>query len=316
MISKRTLLILGAGASMPYGFPSGTELAKQIKSGLSTQQDRFCTDVMSACGCTWEVVDNFRSKFDASKATTIDEFLASETEDIVKIGKVCIARALIPCEISAKLSRQDSEQDSEDERWYAQFFEKLLSSDAGKFPQNKLSVITYNYDRSFEQCLFSTIREKYKLMDDMKTREVFNKYVDIIHLHGVLGELPGLSLKETSRPYSPKVTDKLLRDAANQIVVIHEVNTDWLSQHGFPTAQNRIDNANVVCFLGFGYKDKLLEYIFQKRTSYAQSEYKDEMLGTCVGVALDQQTEIKARFAKLELSNLTVINAMKQWGKI
>jgi len=35
MITKKTVLILGAGASMDYEFPSGRQLLEEIKKGIS-----------------------------------------------------------------------------------------------------------------------------------------------------------------------------------------------------------------------------------------------------------------------------------------
>ncbi|MEO8393229.1 MAG: SIR2 family protein [Chloroflexota bacterium] len=311
MIFESTLLILGAAASKPYGFPLGGELKEQIICELSKQYGAFCTDVMNACGCTWDVVDEFREKFEASNFPSIDRFLESETEVFVKIGKVCIARALIPCEVQAELNSQ------EDERWYGGFFEKLLPNNPNEFSKNGLSVVTYNYDRSFEQCLFSTIREKYKFTDT-DTATMFN-HIEILHLHGVLGQLPSSSLKphESSRPYSSEVSVQVLRDCASEIIVLHEADYERLSQHGFPTAQHLIDNAKVVCFLGFGYHDRILDAIFQRNTSKAQSMCKRQMLGTCIGrAAPDQQAEIKDRFDKLELYDLTVKDALNQWDEL
>ena len=37
MIRTPTVLVLGAGASMEYGFPSGERLRQQIVEGLSTE---------------------------------------------------------------------------------------------------------------------------------------------------------------------------------------------------------------------------------------------------------------------------------------
>ena len=41
MFREPTVLILGAGASMPYGFPSGTQLIEDICSGKPEQMARL-----------------------------------------------------------------------------------------------------------------------------------------------------------------------------------------------------------------------------------------------------------------------------------
>ena len=42
MIEKKTVLVLGAGASKPYGFPTGGELQDEISAVLEAEKfDRF-----------------------------------------------------------------------------------------------------------------------------------------------------------------------------------------------------------------------------------------------------------------------------------
>src|SRR6267378_303056 len=76
MIEKRTVLILGAGASMPYGFPSG--------SGLRRHIIEYLDELLSA------------------DTTSIDVFLERRTE-FVEIGKAAIAATLIPLESTRNL---------------------------------------------------------------------------------------------------------------------------------------------------------------------------------------------------------------------
>ena len=97
MITKPTVLILGAGASMPYQFPSGKKLREKICREIKEPlKDLF--DVPSKKA----EVEHFISSFSRSGTSSIDAFLEYRTE-FMEIGKLAIALALIPSENEGKL---------------------------------------------------------------------------------------------------------------------------------------------------------------------------------------------------------------------
>jgi SIR2-like domain len=242
MIRNSTVLILGAGASIPYGFPSGTELTNQILIALANRGSSFANDI-EACGFEWDFVHRFRQELYLSSQPSIDAFLEHRTE-FIEVGKTCIARALTPYE-DDNLSR------GVDRHWYQYLFQKLNTT-PDKFHENKLSVITFNYDRSFEQFLFTALKYSYGLLDIDAAALV--RMIPIIHLHGDLGKLP--VLYGEGKPYTPEIEIPLLKQSASAIKVVHE---DLDANLQFDEAHKLIVQAHDICFLGFGFHPKNLE---------------------------------------------------------
>ena len=83
MIENSTVLILGAGASTPYGFPTGEELITGILRGLNSNPQK--SRLMDA-GFESAEINKFRVDLKGSKTFTIDAFLEYRP-DMAKIGK-------------------------------------------------------------------------------------------------------------------------------------------------------------------------------------------------------------------------------------
>jgi hypothetical protein len=104
-------LILGAGASAAYGFPTGPAFKDRI---LATHSVRQTLDAPSHTLVHAFVRDLLNSEFG-----TIDRFLQAN-HDFKEIGKVAIAAALIPLERDAALTCHNPRDD-----WYRLLFDAL-----------------------------------------------------------------------------------------------------------------------------------------------------------------------------------------------
>ncbi|HEY6222343.1 MAG TPA: hypothetical protein VIW26_01050, partial [Gemmatimonadales bacterium] len=89
MIKQRIVLILGAGASIPYGFPSGEALRANIIKDLSKSTAQPF-QLLEAAGFEAKHITNFRSALQQSGQRSVDAFLEHRSE-FVGIGKVAIA---------------------------------------------------------------------------------------------------------------------------------------------------------------------------------------------------------------------------------
>src|SRR5438094_963846 len=118
MIEKRTVLILGAGASIPYGFPSGRHLRELI---LRTAPLR---KLMNEIGFEWSLIDDFQSSLQAADPPSVDVFLEGR-QDLLEIGKAAIAAALLPFESDSALFAPwlatEQVKNRTSERWYGYF---------------------------------------------------------------------------------------------------------------------------------------------------------------------------------------------------
>ncbi len=156
MITTPTVLVLGAGASYPYGFPTGVDLkrliceqfsttravASQLLGCLNPEGTKFAPDEFS----------KFREAFLKSGQPSVDAFLERRPE-FLDVGKLAIAFCLMPFEKEENLYYPDPSRGGD---WY-EYLSVKLNSSFEEFGQNKLSIITFNYDRSLEQYLLNSL---------------------------------------------------------------------------------------------------------------------------------------------------------------
>ena len=129
----------------------------------------------------------------------MDKFLSYHSR-FEAIGKVAIASVLIQCESLENLIPQREGFD----HWY-QYLWNCLLTDKENFKNNKLIIVTFNYDRSLEQYLFRTILNTFGVTED-EARILLN-CIPIIHVYGDLGKLGERSTEKGSRPYHHPADD-------------------------------------------------------------------------------------------------------------
>ena len=201
MFTEKTVLVLGAGASAGYGFPTGETLRNDIISGIRTDPIAYIPHFSLGFGnpspTELQKVTDFASALLESGQGSIDAFLRRQkgNESFRKIGKFAIAKELIPKE-QAALAETHNE-------WYTQLWQFLDSEaswdrisdnqlaiiltgagyiDRSRCPvaagdgigprsgvqRTMLLVVTYNYDRSLEHYLHTALTTSY---DGQATRQ-------------------------------------------------------------------------------------------------------------------------------------------------
>jgi hypothetical protein len=277
MITRRAVLILGAGASMPFGFPSGAGLMTEVIQRLSDTKDPMGS-LIHKIGFRPEQINHFLNALKKSGKRSVDAFLEHRIE-FLEIGKVATACILLPYE------REDSIFERNESNWYEYLFNKL-NARFEEFDKNSVSVLTFNYDRSLEQYLLTALQNSY----GKTTGECAEKLhsVPIIHLYGQLGGLPSLSGEglEFGAPLNPEV----VRKAADGIQIIHE---DVAKNPNFQRAHELLGTAERVCFLGFGYDQTNLE-----RLSHYKSPSGQLVIGSAKGFTNRERQLIGQNLAK------------------
>jgi hypothetical protein len=242
VIKQSTVFILGAGASMPYGFPSGAQLRDNI-CGAANHQSALANLIAGSVGIRVEEIMGFASAFHRSSLLSIDAFLARRPE-FTRVGKLCIAAELIKCEVPQFLRRLDNK-----DHWYALLWE-ALSRDAASVEDicaNEVQFITFNYDRSLEYFLFEAVKNSFGTTDEDALAVV--KKLGIIHVYGSLAEFH-FAPTGGARSYVNDVTGRTIENAAEGIRVIPEARD---GDAVFATARHAIGNCKRLCFLGFGF---------------------------------------------------------------
>lgn len=280
VIANSTVLVLGAGASMDYGFPSGAGLVKQVASRLRGADG--LVPLLLGLGHEMKDISAFKEALIGSQAYSVDAFLESR-EHFIPIGKAAMAYVL-------KLHEYEKWLDMDD-HWY-KFLWSRLRTKFDDFGQNKLSIVTYNYDRSLEQFLYTTLM--YSLGKQREESITMLKSIPIVHLHGHLGQL-SWQHPDNHFDYGKRIktSDDLLR-VAKEIVVIHE-RTDESEEYA--QAQELLKQAGRVYLLGFGFGETNL-----KRLGLSKLYSGITIRATALGLANVQRQEIsKMKLPSIQL---------------
>jgi hypothetical protein len=207
MIKTPTVFILGAGASIPYDFPSGTGLVdlichpNNVPNNLANYQSN---------GIDRTIAADFMTQLRESGQQSVDAFL-EHREDFKDVGKTAIALHLIRCE--------DHEVLFQKRDWYTSLVTRMHAPLA-EFSQNKVSFITFNYDRSLEHYLHTTLMRKFG-KSYAEVGEVLRQ-IPFVHVHGQLGFLPWQNASASTRIYKAEWTAEAINIAAKGIRVISE----------------------------------------------------------------------------------------------
>jgi len=230
MIDDKTVLILGAGASKPYGFPLGGELRDDV---IKISQDKVGFESIKMLqGTDFEIdfFDSFINNLSKSDFSSVDAFLENRA-NWVEVGKLSIAYKLILYERNLKLFPPNQPKD----HWYETLWQKLKAPSWQKFKQNQLNIITFNYDRSLEHYLSTILNNNYDV-----SKSTILKSLPIIHVHGDLGPFKNYSM------HSPAI----IKEAADSIKIVHESDN---SSEEFQVADKILMGAKKILFIGFGY---------------------------------------------------------------
>ncbi len=279
MIEIKTVLILGAGSSYGYKFPLGFELCRliyQIATSLTNEKE------LKELNTSKEELVAFYQGFRYSGVVSIDEFLSARTE-FIELGKKLIAKVLLPFENEMDLFPPFDDSISED--WYRYLLERMMVDNLEDFSKNKISIITFNYDRSLEQFLYRALMHRFKASSEEISQQL--KQINIIHPHGQLGLLPWQNESGDNSftvHYMGGPTIANIIAASKGIKIIHEANEDT---HEFQKAHELINSADRVFILGFGYhKDNLRRLQLRKRIQYQM------MLGTVLNMKKEEVGQI------------------------
>lgn len=211
MIKSRTTLVLGAGASCPYGYPLATELLdwiQEVTEPRSVNQAKTAAmyddlkpaldDKMSyvwfliSKGFRQEQITAFHERLLVSSNETIDRFLRNNPSHR-ELGKALISYALLKTEMRSTRNGNFVEKSDRLIRtpakssWYKSLLSILQNQceNGEEFcRRNSVQVITFNYDTSFEFFLAQNkdTSERFQGTD-------FNEAIPTEHVYGKI-DLP------------------------------------------------------------------------------------------------------------------------------
>lgn len=290
-----TIFILGAGASVPYGFPSGEKLVRLIIDQLSNlihegnRKSNFLAKLMiEEKGIDPTLCTDFQGALLKSGTYSIDAFLERRKE-FRELGKVIIATILLESEQTCLQNNSLFSPAKPEEHWYRYFFNEIKDQ-----PHFKFRIYTFNYERSLEYFLIESYRNFFSYTDEVILERL--KAMNITHLHGSLGTIESIQQFKSFnfgklshiRNYSN------LETISERIEILYEV-----VGSKFEGLRQDIQNASNIVFLGFGFDKTNMNNIGLKDMKF----YKDsghEFYASTFGLS---KNEVKHRL----ISNLHFI---------
>jgi len=272
MITTPTAFILGAGASVPYGLPTGNELRFTLAHVASAYHHRLLD-----CGFSEEAIEQFRRRLAKHDDESIDQFLSNfdpsqpDHAELISIGKHAIAACILFAENHwTRLWDPERDADSHDrpssapQKWYTRLLNDILAnshmSDLATLHHAPIYFITFNYDRSLEQYFLDNIRSRCEAQGikdaDQAAREVVAQ-MRIHHIYGKAGDLPSNIHEEDGVPYGGSRKEHIQR-AAEGIRVIPKDRpdpSDTPAPGGLDIALDWLDAAQRIAIIGFGFDD-------------------------------------------------------------
>lgn len=254
MIKTRTVFILGAGASCPYGYPSGRELREQICSYHVADCESYLKANLRITPLLPQELrraGDFANKFRKSSTKSIDLFLARNPEFTI-YGKRAILFRIFAAE---KQSGFREETKYKDQDWYSWLFEQLTETlvtkeDYSRFGDNYISFVTFNYDRSLEFFLYDSLLNSFNGVGAGKIVEQLDK-IRIIHVFGQLAPLRWQGQNHVVEYGSDAINVEIFCD---NLRIIYEKSENL----ELDESQEVISKASRVFFLGFGYAQENL----------------------------------------------------------
>jgi hypothetical protein len=226
MFKAKTVIILGAGASWHYGYPTGEELVKLVINKARTAREYFTAylsnssapltnrprivsgddpaipkDDHSGLQKQWTTATNkcqeLNERLNAVDPLVIDYFI-EQNRDLEEITKLCIAWVILEREfVSIHYGGNENRRGIHtspisygNDNWYRYLVHKLTSgcTNGEALLSNNVTFVTFNYDVSLEITLYSGLGHLAKFSP--YTEKFITENDSILHVYGRLRKDP------------------------------------------------------------------------------------------------------------------------------
>ena len=244
------LFLLGAGASKPYGYPTGAELKDQIIDQCINGGELI--EILTALGHYREDITSLGEQFRNASTTSIDAFLKNRNE-FSSIGKAAISYFILEAE------RNISKHFPNKEDWLGHLLGRVIENKKKSFENRKLNFITFNYDRVLQFRLLKCVESRFGL-NSYQAAAIVRKYM-IHHVYGSIANLP--DLHEVNKLSLQMQTGQIIphhcKLSSRNIKVMHEERQADESEKIFDNPMlDYFYKSNKIYILGFGFdKDNM-----------------------------------------------------------
>ena len=292
MFNRRTLFIVGAGASEEAGLPVGTGLANAIRSRLDlgvnsignpTKGDgllysQFMKDAPGPVAGFQRAFNTIRDGILLSNS--IDDFLNVHQKDapIVEVGKASIVRAILEAERKSRLFVDRSNIYNKPNylklanSWFVKFMRVLgpgTSINTLEDVFQRLAFVVFNYDRCIEQFLSFGLQHLYAMNAGAAVKMVQN--ATIIHPYGSVGMLSDVPFGGNGENrYDYRALSARIKTYTEQLT----------ERETIQSIKYQVRKAERIVFLGFAFHNQNMALL-----EPTAKETGKEVFGTALGMS-------------------------------
>lgn len=301
--------MVGAGAGVPYGLPTGFGLRRRITRAIynrigSEKEDNDDFALKGAVGRALDDINALNPLGPALLGTSplsIDALLERRPE-LLEVGKAAIAATLLRDEYRSNFTIEKGD-------WLGNLYLRL-HGDFPSFSKNTVAFVTFNYDRLIEHRLTLALASHHGTSVDEAWEQV--QRIPIIHIYGQLGQYSPNAIEDGTervefmhfqtqndvRVRKFRHSERIIR-ASNGIHLIHERDStsDTLTH-----AKKVLSKAGLIFFLGFGYDPTNLERLGTRLEGQLR---RVKIVGSALGLDAGELTDARKKITNSFTGSIT-----------
>lgn len=310
MNKRKSVFVIGAGASNEIGLPLGLDLKRHISKALDIKYaDGGYTkvggsDLINSAfrsfakefHPTWVDVNSYihvgwMIRDAMAQAASIDNYMEAhrDNELLIKAGKLAIAESILNAERSSSLYSKSNNHPQTinfsllESTWYKAFFQMIVEGcqvDKIADRLSNIAIITFNYDRCIEYFLHYSLKNYYQISSEAVVELMCN--LKIFHPYGHLGDL-SWPHRHPFIEFGAKPNTQQLIDISRGLKTFTE-GTDTSSSEILEIRSN-IKNAEKLTFLGFAFSRQNLALLYSESPKKTKTKAKASVYGTATGIS-------------------------------
>ncbi len=291
-MSKKTVFVIGAGASAEANLPTSDGLKNKIATSFDqgyagyyiiydALRNHVHKNILTQENINLYLNEVWHIKEAMPLAISIDNYLDAhrDNDKIALCGKLAIVRSILEAEKGSFLSFKTGANSNinfkllqktknKEEAWFLSFFKLLTENCASNELKERFESITliiFNYDRCIEHFLYYALQTYYPELSPDKNTEARDKIAELVksiniyHPYGDVGSLPWINQDETTMGFGEEPNGEQLLRLSNRIKTFTE-GTDSESSE-IVEIRKHMGSANRVVFLGFAFHPQNMELI-------------------------------------------------------
>jgi hypothetical protein len=244
MLPRGTVFVLGAGASAPYGLPTGAKLQQAIVDALRIDGHHLGNVARDATGISSDLMRAVGHDIERAGLASVDEWCDLNRDDAPLVKAVMAAILLEEERGAALVPGQPGFKGERD--WMGYLLRHVITNPAAGL--ESVGVVTFNFDRTLEHRVRHMLHGLRRRQDISVALEALK--LEVVHVSGTLGPLgwPGDDEDKVVQ-FGAGADGPTVHRAAKQVVFLYEDR----AQDPLARANQLIARAHVVAFIGFAF---------------------------------------------------------------